>query len=219
MKDFPRVTYNEPEINNAEELDNIFEKLVKNVPEKLMELRKQQILDHSESYFIVKTFNELANLIGEKADRHAEVIAEQCQEQLIQLHSPVYLNVPVNAEPFHKWETWSISELSEKYWDLAISKGWGEDYYGYSDLSLKNVFDNVKNYHIVDMLNDLVVNDHIICGYELRSFMNCDSDNRLLEPFNHHYSDKIIDVKLKEKFTSMEEYKYSISDWVNNRES
>ena len=210
MKDFPRVTYNEPEINNAEELDNIFEKLVKNVPEKLMELRKQQILDHSESYFIVKAFNELSNLIGEKADRHAEVIAAQCQEQLILLHSPVYLNVPVNAEPFHKWETWSFSELYEKYWDLAMSKGWGEDYYGYNDLSLKNVFDNVKNYHVVDMLTDLVVNDHIICGYEIMSFMNYDSDNRLLEPFNHHYSDKIIEVKLKEKYESMKEYRNSI---------
>ena len=61
------------------------------------------------------------------------------------------------------------------------------------------------------MLNDLVVNDHIICGYELRSFMNCDSDNRLLEPFNHHYSDKIIEVKLKEKYESMAEYHADIS--------
>jgi len=205
MKDFPRVVYEEPERNYSKELDNLFEILIENVPKEVMDLRKQQILDHSKSHFIINVFNDLANLIGKEADSYAEVIVEQCQEQLILLHSPVYLNVPVNAEPFHKWETWSIGELYEKYWDLAISKGW-EDYYGYSDLSLKNNFDNVKNYHIVDMLNDLVVNDHIICGYELRSFMNCDDDNRLLEPVNHHYSDKIIDVKLKEKFASMKEY-------------
>ena len=211
MKDFPRVVYEEPERNYSKELDNLFEILLENVPKEVMDLRKQQILDHSKSHFIINVFNDLANLIGEKADRHAEVIAEQCQEQLIQLHSPVYLNVPVNAEPFHKWETWSISELYEKYWDLAMSKGWGEDYYGYNDLSLKNVFDNVKNYHVVDMLNDLVVNDHIICGFEIMSFMNCDSDNRLLEPFNYHYSDKIIEVKLKEKYESMAEYHADIS--------
>ncbi|WP_296882173.1 hypothetical protein [uncultured Methanobrevibacter sp.] len=210
-KDFPRVIIHEKPAHHdySNELDNIFKKLANDTPEELLELRKQQIQNHSNSGQVVYAFNGLVNLIGQKDTEYNWLLMKQFHEELIQLHSPVYLNVPVNTEPLHKWETWSIGELYEKYWDLAISKGW-EDYYGYSDLSLKNVFDNVKNYHVVDMLNDLVVNDHIICGYELRSFMNCDSDNRLLEPVNHHYSDKIIEVKLKEKFTSMTEYHNSI---------
>lgn len=211
MKDFPRVVYEEPERNYSKELDNLFEILIENVPKEVMDLRKQQILDHSKSHFIINVFNDLANLIGRSADIQANSIVECCREQLILLHSPVYLMPIVNAEPFHKWETWSFAELYEKYWDLAMSKGWEDDYYGYSELSLKNVFDNVKNYHVVDMLTDLVVNDCLICGFEIMSFMNCDDDNRLLEPFNHHYSDKIIEVKLKEKYESMAEYHADIS--------
>lgn len=210
MKDFPRVVYEKPERNYSKELDNLFEILLENVPKEVMDLRKQQILDHSKSHFIINVFNDLANLIGESADIQANSIAECCREQLILLHSPVYLMPIVNAEPFHKWETWSFAELYRKYWDLAMSKGWEEDYYHYNELSLENGFDNIKNYHVVDMLTDLVVNDCLICGFEIMSFMNCDDDNRLLEPFNHHYSDKIIEVKLKEKFASMKEYHDSI---------
>lgn len=209
--ELPKVTYKVQDYTK-EDLDKIFKKLLKyenDYSEKLVEIRKEQILKHSKSYFISDTLNDLAKLIGQAQDQYTELMMQHLQENLIQLHSPVIFNVPINLEPFHKWETWSISELYEKYWDLAIGKGW-EDYYGYNDLSLKNIFDNVKNYHVVDMLTDLVVNDCLICGFGIMSFMNCDDDNRLLEPFNHHYSDKIIEVKLKEKFASMKEYHDSI---------
>lgn len=212
--DFPKLTYKEP----SYDIDEIFSKIDYNAPEELIKIRKKQISNHSQSYFIMEALDDLINLIGKPQNNESEIIMNMVHERLILLHSPVYLNIPVNAEPYHKWDEWTFDELYNKYWDLAITKGWENDYYTLNQLSVKSYFDNIKNYHIVDMLNDLVVNDHIICGYELRSFMNCDSDNRLLEPFNHHYSDKIINVKLKEKFASREEYKYSISDWVNNME-
>ena len=130
MKNYPKVIYKETaesDTDYSEEIDNIFKKIAKNEPKKILELRKQQILNHSKCHFIVDIFNDLANLIGQPADRIAELRAENCQEQLILLHSPVYLTVPFNVEPFHKWETWTFEELYAKYFDLVMCKG-GEDF-------------------------------------------------------------------------------------------
>lgn len=220
MEDYPRVIYKEKaesDTDYSEEIDNIFKKIAKNEPKKILELRKQQILNHSKCHFIVGIFNDLVSLIGQPIDRIAELRAESCQEQLILLHSPVYLTVPFNGEPLHKWETWTFEELYAKYFDLAMCKGW-EDFYGLAELSnleKGEYLRYIKNYHIFDMLNDLIINDYIICGYEHNSFMNCDAT--LLEPFNYDIFDRVIEVKLKEKFASMEEYINSIFNGENEK--
>ena len=216
MEEYPKVVYKETLKSNtdySEEIDNIFKKLeVKDVPEELLNLRKQQIQNHNYCDQLVYSFNGLINLIGQKDDECNRLLMKQFQEELIQLHSPVYVNVPVNAEPFHKWEQWTFEELYDKYFDLAMRKGW-EDFYGLAELSnfeKGEYLYHIKNYHIIDMLNDLIINDCIICGYEIRSFMNNDNNLRLLEPFNYDIFDKVIEVKLKEKFASMKEYHDSI---------
>ena len=212
----PRVTYNESKYTK-EDLDEIFDKLLRyeaNYSPELLEIRKEQILNHSQCYFIVKVLKELSNLIGQSQNQCNETKMNYLQEELIELHSPVIFNVPINLEPFHKWETWTFGELLDKYTCLALSKGW-EDYYtlpkdfsknkrvtkwGLEDFDID--YDSIKNYHILDMLNDLVINDYIICGYDLRSFINPDEYN-LLDTFNQ---DSLIDVKTKEKYT-LEEIK------------
>lgn len=214
MKDYPRVIYKETPVPHdySEALDNIFKKLANNTPEELLELRKQQIQNHSNCNSLVYSLEHLTNLIGQKDNEYNRLLMKQFQEELIQLHSPVYLNIPVNAEPLHKWETWTFEKLYDKYFDLAMRKGW-MDFYGINELSnleKGEYLRYIKNYHIIDMLNDLVINDYIICGYEIRSFMNTDNDLRLLEPFKYDIFDQVIEVKLKEKFASMNEYHNSI---------
>lgn len=220
MKEYPRVTYKTSDYTK-EDLDEIFEKLLKyetDYSKKLVEIRKEQILKHSKSYFISDTLNDLANLIGKEENAHAELVMKQCQEMLIELHSPVIFNIPMNLEPFHKWETWTFSELYDQYMCLAISKGWEDHYslvndfsknkqvseYGLLDFDID--YNLIKNYHIVDMLTDLILNEYKICSYELRSFMDINGHDRLLQTFN---KDSLIEVKLFDKL-SFEEYREEI---------
>ena len=205
MKDYPRLILKEEPAHHdySDELDNIFKKLANDAPEELLELRKQQIQNHNYCTQIVYSLNGLTNLIGQKDDEYNRLLMKQFQDELIRVHSPVYLNVPVNAEPFHKWETWTFEKLYDKYFDLAMRKGW-EDFYGIAELSNLEKGEylyHIKNYHIIDMLNDLIINDYIICGYEIKSFMNCDNYIRLLESFNYDIFDKVIAVKLKERIS------------------
>lgn len=214
MVEFPTVTYEAPEYLN--QLDDIFTKLLKyenDYSEELLEIRKQQIKKHSYGHSIADILNDLANLIGQAQTPHTDAIMEHSHKMLVELHAPVYFHVPFNHKPFHKWEQWTFGELLDKYTCLALSKGW-EDYYtlpkdfsknkrvtkwGLEDFDVD--YESIKNYHIFDMLNDLVINDYIICGYDPRSFMNDDERNRLLKTFN---KDSLIDVKLKEKYTPEE---------------
>lgn len=220
MKEFPRITYKESSDYTKEDLDEIFEKLLKyetDYSSKLVEIRKEQILKHSQGYSIARCLNELANLIGREC-HYAEPIMEHVHKELIELHSPVIFNIQINLEPFHKWETWTFAELYDHYIFLATAKGW-EDYYSLVNDFSKNKrvgkygledfdidYNLIKNYHVLDMLNDLILNDYKICGYELRSFMNLDVNNRLLQTFNQ---DSLIEVKLPEKMT-IEERKESL---------
>lgn len=217
MKEFPRVTYKVPDYTK-EDLDEIFEKLLKyetDYSSKLVEIRKEQILKHSKSYFISDTLNDLANLIDREQNNHTEIIMQQCHEKLIELHSPVIFNIPINLELFHKWETWTLADLYDQYMCLAMSKGW-EDYYSLVNDFSKNKrvteyglqdfdidYNLIKNYHILDMLTDLILNDYKICGYELRSFMDIDGEDRLLQTFNKN---SLIEVKLLDKLP-IDEYK------------
>ena len=214
MIELPRVTYEVPDYLGN--LDEIFQKLLKyetDYSRELVEIRKQQIRKHSYGQSIADILNDLANLIGQAETPHTDIIMEHSHKMLIELHSPVIFNISINLEPFHKWETWSLNELLDKYTCLALSKGW-EDYYtlpkdfsknkrvgkyGLEDFDID--YDSIKNYHVLDMLTDLILNDYLICGYELRSFMDMDENNRLLQTFN---KDSLIDVKLKEKYSPEE---------------
>lgn len=215
--ELPTITYKEPKYTKKD-LDEIFQKLLKyetDYSPELLEIRKEQILKHSKCYFIVDALNDLANLIGQEQNQYSELMMKHTQDNLIQLHSPVIFNIPINLEPFHKWETWSFNELYDYYIMLANEKGWEDVYSIVNDFSKnKRVtkwgvvdfdidYNLIKNYHVIDMLNDLILNDYKICGYELRSFMNIDENNRLLQTFNQ---DSLIEVKLPEKMT-IEEYK------------
>ena len=209
MEDCPRIIIGEPEHQDySEQLNKIFQKITYDAPDGLIELRKEQILNHSKCNWIVDALEDIVNLIGQAADGRAESIMEFSNERLVLLHSPVYLTIPYNFEALHKWEDWCFEDLYDKYWDLAMSKGWIEDYYTIEDLSKDlskgKYLDNVKNYHVLDMLNDLIVNDRIICGYEFKDFLMTD---KLLEPFEYDcFTDNVIEVKLKEKFKSVDEY-------------
>lgn len=221
-KRFPRITYKESSDYTKEDLDEIFGKLLRHETDyssELVEIRKEQILKHSKSYFISDTLNDLANLIGREQNKHAEVIMQICHEKLIELHSPVIFNIPINLEPFHKWETWTFGDLYDQYICLAYSKGWEDHYslvndfsknkrigkYGLEDFDID--YNLIKNYHIVDMLTDLILNDYKICGYELRSFMDISESDRLLQTFN---KDSLIEVKLFDRLPWVEYKKVMI---------
>ena len=202
--DFPKVTYKEP----SYDIDEIFSKIDYNAPEELIKIRKKQISNHSQSYFIMEALDDLVNLIGKPQNNKSEIIMNMAHERLILLHSPVYLNIPVNAEPYHKWDDWTFEELYNKYWDLAMTKGWENDYYTLNQLSVKSYFDNIKNYHVLDMLNDLVIHE-VICGYAVSGFMDIEDNNNLLKSFNYNiYQDKVIPVKLIDKLSPKEWMEY-----------
>lgn len=204
MTEYPRITYKEP----SYDIDEIFSKIDYNAPEELIKIRKKQISNHSQSYFIMEALDDLVNLIGKPQNNKSEIIMNMAHERLILLHSPVYLNIPANAEPYHKWDEWTFQELYEKYWDLAMTKGWENDYYTFNQLSVKSYFDNIKNYQVLDMLNDLVIHE-VICGYEMMSFMDCDDNNKLLKSFKYNvYQDKVIHVKLNDKLSPKEWREY-----------
>lgn len=215
MIEMPRVTYEVPDYLGN--LDEIFQKILRyenDYSRELLELRKEQILKHSQGDSIARCLNELANLIGREC-HYAEPVMEQIHKELIYLHSPVIFNIPINLEPFHKWETWSFAELYDHYICLANAKGWEDCYslvndfsknkrvgkYGLEDFDID--YNLIKNYHVLDMLNDLILNDYKICGYELRSFMDINGHDRLLQTFN---KDSLIEVKLLDKL-SIDEYK------------
>lgn len=204
--ELPTITYKEPKYTKKD-LDEIFQKLLKyetDYSPKIVEIRKEQILKHSKNYFITDTLNDLANLIGQKQNEYTETMMEHLQDNLVQLHSPVIFNIPINSEPFHKWEEWTFEKLAAYYFDLMISKNF-EDRYVF-DIVNNHAFYNgecigtIKNYQIIDMLNDLVLYDSKICGYEFRSFMSEYDKKRFLKPFNHNpFRDKVISVKFNEK--------------------
>ena len=206
MVEFPTVTYEAPEYLN--QLDDIFTKLLKyenDYSEELLEIRKQQIKKHSQGNEIAYCLNGLANLIGERDDDYNKTLMKQFHDKLIEYHSPVQFIVPVNAEPFHKWEEWTFEELADNYLTAMLRKGF-EDNYVFDVVNNKTFYsgvhiDSIKNYQVLDMLNDLLIYDsNNIVGYDVRSFMNAFDNNRLLKPFNHNpFHDKVIDVKLNEK--------------------
>ena len=204
LKDYPTITYNVPE-PTEEKVDEILQTLLKyeDYSEEILKLRKHQLLKHSKCSLIINSLAELSKLIG-TSNPHAETIISYHKEALIELHSPVYIMPELNLEPFHEWDNWTVLELYSKYMGLAIEKGW-EDWYFFIDTTLQK---ELKNYHIVDMLNDLVTHN-VICGYELQSFMNLDDENNLLKPFNHDcWDDHVIEVKLNDKLSPEEYLKY-----------
>lgn len=230
MIEYPKVTYKEVSDYTKEDLDEIFGKLLKyetDYSSKLLEIRKGQILKHSKSYFIADTLKDLSHLIGQAQNQHTELMMEHLQEILIKLHSPVIFNVPINLEPFHKWETWTFNELYDQYICLANSKGWEDHYslvndfsknkrvneYGFQDFDID--YNLIKNYHIVDMLTDLILNEYKICGYELRSFMDINEKDILLQTFN---KDCLIEVKLFDKL-SKDEYEEMLGIGKYSRKS
>lgn len=202
MTEYPRITYKEP----SYDIDEIFSKISYNAPEELIKIRKKQILNHSQSYFIMEALDDLINLIGKPYNDNNKIKMNMAHERLILLHSPVYLNISFNAEPYHKWDEWTFQELYDKYLDLALTKGWERDCYTFNQLSVKSYFDNIKNYQVVDMLNDLMIHE-VICGYDVCDFMNNQGD--LLKSFNYKvYQDKVIHVKLNEKLSPKEWREY-----------
>lgn len=215
--DYPRIIYTTPD--HTKDLDEIFTKLLKyesDYSEKLLKIRKKQIIKHSQGKTIARILNELSNLIGEKETKYNRLIINQSHEMLIELHSPVIFNVPINLNPSHKWEQWKFSDLYDTYLCLVNDKGW-EDFYSIQNdfstnkhqtlhgLDFDIDYDLIKNYHIIDMLNDLILNDYEICGYDIRSFLNTTGflpeveDDELLQPFNQNC---LISVKLKSKVKS-----------------
>ena len=227
--ELPKVTYKVQDYTK-EDLDEIFGKLLKyenDYSERLLEIRKEQILKHSKSYFIADTLKDLSNLIGQAQNQYTELMMQHLQENLIQLHSPVIFNVPINLEPFHKWETWTFSDLYDQYICLANSKDWEDHYslvndfsknkrvteYGLQDFDID--YNRIKNYHILDMLSDLILNEYKICGYELRSFMDINKRDILLQTFN---KDSLIEVKLFDKLTK-EEYEEMLEIGKYSRKS
>ena len=209
MEDIPRIVYNEFPDYTKEDLDEIFTKLLRyeeGYSEKMVEIRKQQILKHTNKYFIIDILNDLAKLIGMKYDENTKLMMEHCEDLLRSLHSPFYFNIKMNLQPFHKWEEWTFEELAAYYFDLMVDKGF-EDRYVFDIINNRVYYsgewtEGIKNYHVIDMLNDLVIYDSKICGYEFRSFMSAYGEDRMVQDFNHDpFNDYVIDVKLTEKYT------------------
>ena len=221
MDDYPKViVFEETNHDYSEELDEIFTKLLEyeeGYSEKMVEIRKQQILKHSNCSFIMDALNDLANLICKEQNSSTEFIMEMAQERLIILHSPVQFDNRMNLEPFHKWEEWTFEELAAYYFDLMLMKGF-EDRYVFDVIGNRVWYcgewtEGIKNYHVIYMLNDLVIYDSKICGYEFRSFMNDYDKNRFLKQFKYNpLKDQVIHVKTEEKYSS-EELKNIVKDY------
>ena len=209
MVEFPTVTYETSESSNLNQLDDIFKRLLKyenDYSEELLEIRKQQIKKHSQGNEIAYCLDGLANLIGARENDYNKKLMKQFHDKLTGYHSPVQFIIPINIEPLHKWEKWTFEELADNYNTTMIMKGF-EDRYVFDVVNNRTWYreewsEGIKNYHVMDMLNDLVIYDSKICGYDFRSFMNGNDENRLLKPFNHNpFHDQIIDVKLNEKIS------------------
>lgn len=202
MADFPCIKIDKPNRDYAKELDDSLSKLFKyeeDIDWDLVELRKIQILKHSQCEFLVDEYKRLASMIGEKDTEYNRLIIQQSNDRLRDLHSPYFFDVPVNAEPFKKWKQLSFLELYDEYSCLVMEKGWDDFYSLRKDFGLKLHSNGrydidwnlVKNYHVLDMLNDLLV-FNVILGYDVRSFMNPYSDKILFKTFNKHSK---IDIK------------------------
>lgn len=208
MIEFPCIKIGESNRDYSKELDDSLSKLLRyeeDIDWDLVELRKMQILKHSQCKFIVDEYNQLASMIGARDTEHNRLIIQQSNDRLRELHTPYFFDVPVNVAPFHKWEEWTFADLYDQYFNLVMLKDW-QDFYTLRDDFSKNKKDSpfgldfdidyslIKNYHVLDMLNDLLVYD-VILGYDVRSFMNPDTPKVLFKTFN---KDSKIDIKTHE---------------------
>lgn len=186
MIKIPRIKYSESK-DTVEKVDRLFDRIgVDGVPEDLLEVRKKEILNHTQCSAIIRIYNNLYDLIGQRDDKYNRTLMDQWLNELIKIHAPIYYELPVwpeNADTrLYEWEEWTIPELYSHYWELCMEYGWVDDKHPYEE--------HFRKYQIIDMLNDLLV-AHKIIGYEPRSF-RYEGDNSL----DYADDDAVIPVKV-----------------------
>jgi len=166
MTEYPRITYNVKPDNTMEKIDKLFERIdTDGAPEELIQIRKEELQNHTQCHHIIQLYNNLFDLIGERADEYNMSLMEQWMNELIRVHAPIYYDLPwwpENADiRCYDWEEWTLIELFEQYSILCRDMNWYHDRISFREEFMK--------YEVIDMLNDLLVCKRII-GYEPRSF-------------------------------------------------
>ena len=149
---------------DKKDLENIFKKIkFKDIPEELVEIRKEQILQHSNKHRIIDTLYRLTDLVGQADNKLNRTLLEQYNEELIELHSPVYNVPPQDIQSNPTWEKWTLQTLYWHYMNLVRRKEW-DDHVVMDENTL------ILNYQVMDMLNILRVHK-CIKGYDVYSFL------------------------------------------------
>ena len=180
--DMPYVHYDVEKYTDEEaeeKVDNIIRKFnAGESPTEFLEVRKKQILNHSNRDSLIKTLNSLTGMFGEQEDEYNKALMNTLFEELNILHCPMVFNLPTHTDEDFKGkeiEEWSLDELFSEYLLLCNLKGW-EDHY-----TLTDKVKGFKNYQVMDMLNDLSVNE-VIMSYLIYSDVM--EESRLLEEFD-----------------------------------
>ena len=157
---------NEPSVVDTKRINDIFSKLkIEDAPKELVEIRKNQLKEHSKCSFICNIFESLFNMIGCTDEEFNRLRIKQFKEELKYLHPPFYLEIPFYPQYTYgkeAWEEWELWELYDNYYTLCMEKGW-EDFYILNNLA------ELKKYQILDMINDLLVHEKIY-GYDPCAF-------------------------------------------------
>lgn len=126
----------------------------------LLEIRKQQVLKHSRNVEIMDYLDKLSDFIGLRDTEYNRTMMQQLFDYLTKIHAPFYFHVPIPVEDAkyvgpEYWKSWDFNDIYINYYELCLNYGWN-DYYSFEN---KN---EIKNYMVLDMLNDLLVHKRIL---------------------------------------------------------
>ena len=186
-KEMPKIFIKTTEKDYTDRVDKIFASFGE-VPNDLLKLRRKQLLNHSNCGYICDMIEALFDMIGCRDNEANRADIECYKNSLVELHTPIYLDVPVwpiyTIGP-EAWEEWDFHRIALEYWLLVEEKGW-EDFYDFNQIT------EIKIYHVLDMLNDLHWHGKIF-QYNPKAF---GPENRsLLDDFNMEIE---IPVKVKQ---------------------
>ena len=185
--DMPRIIYEKPKKDYTDRVDKIFAKFG-DIPDDLLKLRKEQLLNHSNCGYICDMMEALFDMLGRRDNEANRLEIEVYTNTLVELHTPLYLDVPVwpiyTIGP-EAWEEWDVHRIILEYLLLVDEKGW-QDFYDFNQIT------EIKNYHVLDMLNDLHWNGKIF-QYHPEAFGP--KNRSLLDDFNMETE---IPVKVKQ---------------------
>lgn len=161
MTDYPKVIYiptpnDKDDEDYIERVEVIFNKLnLDNIPSGLVNIKKEQLVNHSMCRYIVSCLDNILGLLGQTDDRLHRGEFNYYAEDLKYYHCPFYLTINNDFEERSNescvdYEYWDLFVLYSKYYELVCNNCWN-DYYSLIDVGLNGL----KLYQVMDMCNDL----------------------------------------------------------------